>query len=136
MHTPYFINFASANNRLNTALLKSGTEELERASLIGAKYLMTHLGSYKDLGEKEGFKQLVGALDKTLAGYKGETQFLIEMSAGSGAIIGDTFEEIAEVIHNSKLKNITLAFVMIPNMVLPAGMILEAKRPWRKLLKI
>ncbi len=26
------------------------------------------------------------------------------MSAGSGAIIGDTFEEIAEVIHNSKLK--------------------------------
>ena len=104
VHTPYFINFASANNRIEYGSIKVVREELERASLIGAKYLMTHLGSYKDLGEKEGFKQLVGALDKTLAGYKGETQFLIEMSAGSGAIIGDTFEEIAEVIHNSKLK--------------------------------
>ena len=104
VHTPYFINFASANNRIEYGSIKVAREELERASLIGAKYLMTHLGSYKDLGEKEGFKQLVFALDKMLAGYNGETQFLIEMSAGSGAIIGDTFEEIAEVIHNSKLK--------------------------------
>ena len=39
-----------------------------------------------------------------LDGYKGITQFLIEISAGSGEIIGDTFEEIAEIIHHPKLK--------------------------------
>ena len=39
-----------------------------------------------------------------LDGYKGETQFLIEISAGAGEIIGDTYEEIAEIIFDKKLK--------------------------------
>lgn len=104
VHTPYFINFASANNRIKHASIGVVRQELERASLLGATYLMTHLGSYKDLGAKEGYKQLIEALDETLSGYTGTTQFLIELSAGSGAIIGDTFEEISEIIHAPKLK--------------------------------
>lgn len=104
VHTPYFINFASANPRIKHASITVVREELERASLLKAKYLMTHLGSYKDLGKAKGYAQLVDSLAKMLDGYKGITQFLIEMSAGSGKIIGDTFEEIAEIIHHSKLK--------------------------------
>ena len=104
VHTPYFINFASANKRIYHASITVVREELERASLLGAKYLMTHLGSYKDLGHDAGLEQLVAGLDEMLADYKGTTQFLIEISAGSGEIIGDTFEEIAEVVHHPKLK--------------------------------
>lgn len=104
VHTPYFINFASANKRISHASITVVREELERASLLGAKYLMTHLGSYKDLGHDVGLEQLVGGLNEMLAGYSGTTQFLIEISAGSGEIIGDTFEEIAEIIHHQKLK--------------------------------
>src|SRR5574343_656917 len=37
VHTPYFINFASANNRIYHASISVIREELERASLIGAK---------------------------------------------------------------------------------------------------
>lgn len=104
VHTPYFINFASANKRIYHASITVIREELERASLLGAKYLMTHLGSYKDLGHDVGLEQLVNGLNEMLTGYKGTTQFLIEISAGSGEIIGDTFEEIAEIIHHQKLK--------------------------------
>ncbi len=104
VHTPYFINFASGNKRIYHASITVIREELERASLLGAKYLMTHLGSYKDLGHDVGLEQLVGGLNEVLAGYSGETQFLIEISAGSGEIIGDTFEEIAEIINHAKLK--------------------------------
>lgn len=104
VHTPYFINFASANPRIYHASITVVREELERASLLGAKYLMTHLGSYKDLGHELGLKQLVSGLDEVLKTYTGITQFLIEISAGSGEIIGDTFEEIAEVVHHPKLK--------------------------------
>ncbi len=104
VHTPYFINFASANKRIYHASITVVREELERASLLGAKYLMTHLGSYKDLGHDAGLEQLVAGLDEMLADYKSTTQFLIEISAGSGEIIGDTFEEIAEVVHHPKLK--------------------------------
>lgn len=104
IHAPYFINYASANNRVRFGSIKVIREELERGSLLGAKYVMVHLGSYKDLGEKDGFKQLVAGLETTLKGYKGNTEFLIEITAGAGQIIGDTFEEIAEIIFHPKLK--------------------------------
>ncbi|MFA7654439.1 MAG: deoxyribonuclease IV [Candidatus Magasanikbacteria bacterium] len=104
VHTPYFINFASANPRIYHASVSVVRQELERASLLDAKYLMTHLGSYKDLGHDKGLKQLIDGLAEMLNGYKGKTQFLIEISAGAGEIIGDTFEEIAEIIFAPKLK--------------------------------
>lgn len=104
VHTPYFINFASANKRIYHASIAVVREELERASMLGAKYLMTHLGSYKDLGHDKGLQQLIDGLDGVLNNYTGKTQFLIEISAGSGEIIGDTFEEIAEIINHPKLK--------------------------------
>ena len=45
IHAPYYINFASANKAIRKASIRIVREELERGSLIGAKYLMTHLGS-------------------------------------------------------------------------------------------
>lgn len=104
IHAPYFINFASANPRIKHASITVIREELERGSMLGATYLMTHLGSYKDLGEEKGFIQLVDGLAEMLKGYKGTTQFLIEISAGAGAIIGDSFTEIGAILHHPKLK--------------------------------
>ncbi|MFA5127697.1 MAG: deoxyribonuclease IV [Patescibacteria group bacterium] len=103
VHTPYFINFASANPRIKHASIAVVREELERASLLGAKYLMTHLGSFASLGKEKGFPQLIKSLDEMLSGYKGKTKFLIEISAGAGEIIGGNFESIAEVINHPKL---------------------------------
>ncbi|HRY37057.1 MAG TPA: deoxyribonuclease IV [Candidatus Magasanikbacteria bacterium] len=104
VHTPFFINFASGNPRIKHSSISVVREELERASLLQAKYLMTHLGSYKDLGHDLGCAQVVQCLAEMLKDYKGKTKFLVEISAGSGEIIGDTFEEIAEIIHHPKLK--------------------------------
>ncbi|MBI5766049.1 deoxyribonuclease IV [Candidatus Falkowbacteria bacterium] len=104
LHTPYFINLASANNRIYHGSIKVIREELERGSQLGVKYLMTHLGSAKDLGEKAGLKKVVKGLAEILKNYQGATRFLIEMSAGSGAIIGDTFEEIKKIISATALK--------------------------------
>ena len=104
VHTPYFINYASVNNRIYNGSISVVREELERASQLKAKYLMTHLGSFKDEGKEKGFIKLINGLDKTLNGYKGSTQFLIEISAGAGSIIGDNFEELAKIINHKKLK--------------------------------
>ena len=104
VHTPYYINLASANNRIRYGSINAIRQELERASQIKAKYVMTHLGSYKDLGREAGYQKLVEGLEKVLDGYEGSARFLIEISAGTGDIIGDTFEEIATVVHHLKLK--------------------------------
>ncbi len=104
IHTPYFINFASTNNRIKHGSVAVVREELERGSLLGARFVMTHLGSYAALGKDEGFPQLVDGLVEMLKGYKGSTQFLIEISAGAGAVIGSTFEEVGDIINHPKLK--------------------------------
>ncbi|MFH1789886.1 MAG: deoxyribonuclease IV [bacterium] len=108
VHTPYFINYASSNKRISYGSINVVRQELERADWLKAKYLMTHLGSYNDLSKKDGFKQLITGVHQTLDGYKGKTGFLIEISAGSGSIIGDNFEEIAEIIHHPKLKKFNI----------------------------
>src|SRR5665647_3801247 len=71
IHTPYYINFASANNRIRYGSVSVVRDELERGSLIGAKYVMTHLGSAKELGQAEAIKKVIEMLKKTLEGYKG-----------------------------------------------------------------
>ncbi len=99
IHTPYYINLASSNNRIRHGSITVIREELERGSRLGATALMTHLGSSKDLGKKQAMAKVIQGLDKALHGYEGETVFMIENSAGAGGtIIGDTFEEIGSII--------------------------------------
>ena len=99
IHTPYYINLASTNSRIRYGSIKVIREELERASLLGVRYVMTHLGSANDLPRKEAVKKVVEGIKKILAGYQGSALFLIENSAGSGNIIGDQFEEISQIIN-------------------------------------
>lgn len=98
VHTPYFINFASANPRIKNGSSVIIREELERASLLGASYLMTHLGSSKDVERDVAESMVIEGLLKALDGYKGSTTFCMEIAAGSGNILGASFEEIGRYI--------------------------------------
>ena len=102
IHTPYYINFASANNRIRYGSVKAVRDELETGDALGAKYVMTHLGSAKDLGEKEGIKKTIEMLQKTLDDYSGKTKLLLENSAGAGMIIGNDLKELAGIIKKTK----------------------------------
>jgi deoxyribonuclease-4 len=98
IHTPYYINLA---NPLATIRARSSAiirEELDRASLIGAAYVMFHPGSARDVGEREAMSYCIDGIKKIYDGYKGTTKLLIEISAGAGMVIGDTFEEVAEIL--------------------------------------
>ena len=74
IHTPYYINFGSKNNRIFYGSSSVIREELERATKLKCKYIITHLGSYKDLGRKEGFEKLISGLFKALDGYTGSAK--------------------------------------------------------------
>lgn len=102
VHTPYYINFASANNRILHGSINVVRDELERASLIGAEYVMTHLGTAKDLDKKEALKKTAEMLSKSLEGYSGKTKLLLENSAGAGEIIGDDLKELGNIIKKTK----------------------------------
>lgn len=105
IHTPYYINLASENNRIKYGSISAIRKELERASVLGAKYVMTHLGAAGRLTEKEAIKVVARSLVKILDGYQGKTELLIEMSAGAGKIIGDEFSEIAQLLKLVEMEN-------------------------------
>ncbi len=100
IHTPYFINFASLQNNIRYGSISVVRQELDRGSLIGCKAVMTHLGSFGEQTDKEGLEVVAKSISKILEGYEGTTQLLLEISAGAGRIVGDTFEEIATILEN------------------------------------
>lgn len=98
IHAPYYINLASLKGNIRYGSIKVLREELERGSILGASFVMAHIGSHSDQTLKEGIVRSQDAIQKILDEYKGTTEFLIEISAGAGSVLGDTFEEIGEII--------------------------------------
>lgn len=109
IHTPYYINFASANNRIFYGSISSVREELGIADLLGARGVVTHLGSAKELGDEKSREKIVQGICKVFASptlskeeeiaYKNfKAKLLLEITAGSGNVVGDDFEEIASFI--------------------------------------
>lgn len=104
IHTPYYINFASSNKQIRQASARIVREELERGTLIGAKYIMTHLGSSGELTREDALKITAEGIKQIIKNYKGTTRLLLEISAGAGNVMGDTFEELEYFLKNSSDK--------------------------------
>ncbi len=113
IHTPYYINLASSNNRIYYGSISAIKKELEIANKLDARAVVTHLGSAKELGVKEARNKLVEGLKRiflqSASSKKTELKFkprlLLELTAGAGEIMGDTFEEMAYFIKETE-KNI------------------------------
>jgi deoxyribonuclease-4 len=105
VHAPYFVNYGSTAPNIYYGSISVITEELGRANQLGAKYLMTHLGTYKDQTNKDGSpskeaqKKVCEALVKILEKYEGKkTKFLLEVAAGAGSTIGSRFEQLVPMV--------------------------------------
>ena len=102
VHAPYYINLASKNNKVYHGSISAIRKNLERASLLGAKYLMMHLGSSGDMTEKEIMERMKESFAGIFEKYKGSTKLLIENSAGAGKTIGSDFKQIGEILKIGK----------------------------------
>jgi deoxyribonuclease-4 len=101
IHTPYYINLASSDRTIAGASVRVVREELERGCVIGADAVMTHLGSSGSSDRDAALRRVLRNTRKILKGYGGSTQLLLEVAAGSGSIVGSTFEELAFVAHGA-----------------------------------
>jgi len=102
IHSPYYINFASSNNKIFFASVSAIKRELETANLIEAKAVVTHLGSARDLGAKDAIQKTAQGISMVLEKYRGKAKLFLEISAGAGNIIGDSFDDIAQIIKKNK----------------------------------
>ena len=101
IHAPYYTNLASEKKQTRGNTIRILREELERGSKLGCKAMMFHPGSATQVGRKKGIEYVIEGLDKVMDGYQGDCTLLVEISAGAGEIMGDTFEEIAAFLEGS-----------------------------------
>ena len=99
IHAPYYVNFASKNNRIKYGSMSVIREELERGSLAGADWVVTHLGSSKEYtAPREALDVAIQSFVKALNGYQGSCGLALETSAGAGQAIGSRFEDISYLL--------------------------------------
>jgi deoxyribonuclease-4 len=98
VHAPYYINLASPEARVRHASRRIIREELERTSLLGGSFVMFHPGSHAGRSPEEGVAAARKGMEEILEDYRGSAELLVEIAAGAGQVLGDTFEEVAGII--------------------------------------
>ena len=95
VHAPYIVNLANLNNfEFSVRFL---TEEVERCSLLGIKYMVLHPGSAVSSSRETAIKNIARGLNIILENDYNVT-ILLETMAGKGNEIGKSFEEISSII--------------------------------------
>lgn len=102
IHGIYLINLASHNTFFYEASIRSLIDDMTKAKLIGALGVNFHLGSTKGKKISEVMPQVVSGIQKILDSSPKGPFLIFENSAGAGDVIGDKFEELAEIIHAVK----------------------------------
>ena len=96
-HDSYLINLASPDPVLRQRSLDSFIGELQRCGALGLKYLVSHPGNFMD-DRQSGLERNAEAIGIALERTPGNTILLMEMTAGSGTVLGSSFEEMAALI--------------------------------------
>ena len=93
VHVPYLINLATGYDILHQRSIEAYIEDIKETALLGADYLVTHMGSFKNSTEAEGLKQFISALDFIFKETKDiPVKLLLENTSGSGSWLGYTFD--------------------------------------------
>lgn len=94
-HDSYLINLATPVEELRRKSLDAFIHELERCEQLGLSFLVTHPGSPGDAGEKAGIRNMIRSLNSAMRSSR--TKVVLETTAGQGAVLGRTFEQMRAI---------------------------------------
>jgi deoxyribonuclease-4 len=99
-HATYLINLGTTDDTVYAKSVRALAATLAAGEALGADGVVFHLGSHLGGGFDAALHQVIPALQVVLGGADpaARTRLLIENSAGAGATMGVTVDEIAEVI--------------------------------------
>ena len=102
VHANYLINLGSPRASARKVAQKAFIEELERADQLGLEDVVFHPGAHLGKGERFCLRAIAESLDRCLEKAHAPHVFaVLENTAGQGTVVGNTFEQIAEVIRQS-----------------------------------
>ncbi len=110
IHSSYLINMASSSDvlfRKSIALLR---EEMNRADVIGAEYVVLHTGSASGEKSADARKRAIKGLKDVFKNEKWDTGLLLENTAGERGDITSKIKELAEIMDglNNKIAGICI----------------------------
>ncbi|MBI4889367.1 MAG: deoxyribonuclease IV [Acidobacteria bacterium] len=98
IHDSYLINLAAPDEEIRRKSVAAIRDELLRAAAIGAEYLVMHPGSAKDDTVERGIGRIADSLEEAARELEvSGVTLLFENTAGAGATIGRTLEELTEL---------------------------------------
>jgi deoxyribonuclease-4 len=98
-HANYLINLATPVDAEWRRAVDVFHDELERAEALGLPFVVIHPGSHREAGLTEGIRRVARAIDLLHERTRGQrVRIVLENTAGGGASIGRSLEELARVI--------------------------------------
>ncbi|MDO8452482.1 MAG: deoxyribonuclease IV [bacterium] len=97
VHALYLINLASDNSFLRKSSITALKEDLNFASLIGARGVIFHLGSHPLGWSGSKREELMDSFKRVLEDVPDNVSLLVENVAGGGTKLGSTFAQLGEM---------------------------------------
>lgn len=97
-HDSYLINLASPDPALWKRSAYCFEGELRRCAALGLDFLVTHPGNATDGDHASGIARNTEGVTRALERVGGPTTLLLELTAGSGTTVGDSFERLASIL--------------------------------------
>ena len=102
-HSSYLVNLASPDAETYEKSISAVRHEMDRCEQLGIRCLVIHPGSHRGVGEDEGIGRIVRAIDRVSSTRRGTgVSITLETTAGQGANLGRTFQQIARIMDGVK----------------------------------
>lgn len=106
-HDSYLINIGSPKDEIRQKSITALSDELRRASMIGARGVNFHPGAHLKMISVERCIELIAEAANDILKNNSGAALILENTAGQGSTIGRTFDELAQIIERIELKERT-----------------------------
>jgi deoxyribonuclease-4 len=98
VHAAYVLNFAASDEEKRTRAAAGLLKELERSTALGVGGVCFHPGAATDGDRLLGVERVAAAMTRALDAVPGSTRLLVENTAGAGATLGKTPDEVGAIL--------------------------------------
>jgi deoxyribonuclease IV len=112
IHASYLVNLAGPDDGLFAKSVAMVRHEVEHGAGFGARFVNVHTGSHRGSGLEAGVARIVDGLERATDGLSKPADgferplLVLENSAGGGAGIGSTIEELAIVLDAAEARGV------------------------------
>ena len=112
IHDSYLINLGSPDKGMLKQSREAFLDEMVRAKHLGVRYLIFHPGAHMGAGPQAGLKRVAESMNWARNEFgSGEVQLILEITAGQGTLLGNSFEQLKRIIDQLEdQKNVGVCF--------------------------